>query len=303
LLGLVFGLTWASAASAVEVDAAGHLTGQPAATAAAASNRAAPNAPSRPPWRELSPQQQAALKPIESEWPRLSAQQKRKWLEVAARYETLDPSERARLQERMSAWTRMSPEQRRHARLNFQTASGLDAQARAAKWREYQQLPAEKRAELARRAELPKGAARSARTPQANAGAGVRVPKAAAEAAGGKATAATPPVGGKRIETSPALVDPQTLMPTKKAEAGSDKARAAAAARAHAAPPKPAGGHGGGAAAQSAANAKAVKPVAKSREKAGDKSHDKKAGDKAREAGRPAQAHSAPSQAAAVGGG
>ncbi|MBW8074678.1 DUF3106 domain-containing protein, partial [Metallibacterium scheffleri] len=67
-------------------------------------------------WQHLSPMQREALAPLQREWPRFSADRKRKWLNIAARYPAMSPQQRQMLQRRMVEWVHMSPRQRRIAR-------------------------------------------------------------------------------------------------------------------------------------------------------------------------------------------
>ncbi|MEJ6007153.1 DUF3106 domain-containing protein [Paucibacter sp. AS339] len=118
----------------------------------------APNAAARllpaPNWPALSPGQRQALAPLEHDWNELDAARKSQWLEVAARFGSLDPQDQARMQERMRDWARLSPVQRQEARIGFQVAKKIDADARQAKWEAYQALPPEQRQQLADKAAL-----------------------------------------------------------------------------------------------------------------------------------------------------
>lgn len=103
-------------------------------------------------WQELSPGQRAALKPLESGWAGINANQKQKWTEVATRFPNLQPEEKARIQARMSEWAQLSTEQRRDARVNFQQALQVAPQDRRSQWEAYQALPPEEKSKLAARA-------------------------------------------------------------------------------------------------------------------------------------------------------
>ncbi len=119
-----------------------------------------------PVWSKLTPQQQAVLAPLKSEWPTIDALRRRKWLDIASQYPHLPPDEQKRIVDRMAEWARLSPEERARARLSFQEAKQLSPQERQAKWEAYRALPeSERRALQARaapkveRAALPAAAA------------------------------------------------------------------------------------------------------------------------------------------------
>jgi Protein of unknown function (DUF3106) len=111
-------------------------------------------------WSELKPAQQATLRPLEREWPAISAQRKQKWLELVERYPRMTEPERERISQRMAEWVRMSPQERSQARLNFQEAKQLPAEDRQARWSAYQALSPEQKQQLAERATPAAEAAR-----------------------------------------------------------------------------------------------------------------------------------------------
>jgi hypothetical protein len=104
-----------------------------------------------PTWQSLSPQQRAALAPLQNDWASIDAPRKAKWLDIAARYPKLPPSEQQRLQARMTEWARMSPSERARARLNYQEVKQFPNQERQDRWQAYQALPESQRQELAKR--------------------------------------------------------------------------------------------------------------------------------------------------------
>lgn len=112
-------------------------------------------------WASLTPSQQAALRPLESEWSGIDATRRQKWIEVASRFDRMSPDERQRTQERMGEWARMSPKQRNDARANFQTArQQLSPGERQQRWEAYRSLPEQERKELAAQSKAkPVGAA------------------------------------------------------------------------------------------------------------------------------------------------
>lgn len=113
-------------------------------------------------WRDLKTFQQAALKPLEQDWPGIDAPHKQKWLQLATRFPKLSAPERSRVQARMADWAKLSPQERGQARLNFQEATQLPNQDRQAQWDAYQALPPEQKRQLAARAAPASGAASAA---------------------------------------------------------------------------------------------------------------------------------------------
>lgn len=114
-------------------------------------------------WSELKPAQQAALKPLERDWPSIDARNKQKWLELSTRFPKLTPAEQARIQERMAEWTKLTPRERGEARMHFQEAKELPTQDRQARWKAYEALSPEQKQELAARAAPTASAAEAAR--------------------------------------------------------------------------------------------------------------------------------------------
>ena len=106
-------------------------------------------------WRDLKTPQQAALKPLERDWPGLDGPQKQKWLQLVARFPKMSPPEQQRVQARMADWAKLTPQERGQARLNFEEARQLPSQDRQARWDAYQALPAEQKRQLAARAGPP----------------------------------------------------------------------------------------------------------------------------------------------------
>ncbi len=122
--------------------------------------QSAPVAPtSQPFWAELSPKQQAALKPLAANWEGMSVAQKRKWLSVSKDFEKLQPADQAKLHARMTDWSALSTQQRGAARQNFaqhrELTDGLTPEQRKAQWQAYQQLSPEEKRKLAENAQRP----------------------------------------------------------------------------------------------------------------------------------------------------
>ncbi|MCP3024311.1 DUF3106 domain-containing protein [Cupriavidus basilensis] len=124
----------------------GHPGGAPAASVANA----------HPNWNELNAVQQRVLAPLAGEWNNFPELNRRKWLQIAERYEKFSPAEQARLQTRMTEWVKMTPQQRRLARENYQITRSLPAQKKAEAWNKYQQLPEEQKKNLAAAEKVPR---------------------------------------------------------------------------------------------------------------------------------------------------
>ena len=127
------------------------LVAAPLAWSQSAANR--PTTPqvagSGPAWKSLSPAQREALAPLAGEWDRLDATRKQKWLEVATRYPQLSPDGKKHVHERMAEIVQLTPEQRRVMRENFKRAYELPPEQRELRVQGFQQLPEERRRELA----------------------------------------------------------------------------------------------------------------------------------------------------------
>jgi hypothetical protein len=106
----------------------------------------------RPTWNELTPAQREALAPLSKDWETLDADRKRKWIEVAARYPNLSPDGKQKLHERMGEFSKLTPDQKKTARENFRRAYEVPAEQRQATVQKYQELPPDKKRELADRA-------------------------------------------------------------------------------------------------------------------------------------------------------
>jgi hypothetical protein len=127
---------------------AGVATAQSLPAPAAVTPTAAPVA-AKPLWKDLSLPQQVALDPLKSEWDRMEAIRKQKWLEIANRYSSMKADEQQRVQERMRAWLKLTPEERRLARENYTLSKKIGKDQKSAQWEQYQQLPEEEKRKLA----------------------------------------------------------------------------------------------------------------------------------------------------------
>ena len=113
-----------------------------------------------PTWQELTPAQQASLKPLVANWSAIGEAQKRKWIAVSKNYAALPAPEQAKLHSRMTEWTSLSQQQRTQARLNFAETKNLSPSDKTANWQEYQALSPQDRQKLAAEAApKPAGAA------------------------------------------------------------------------------------------------------------------------------------------------
>lgn len=173
LLTALTALPLAALAQATEAASATPEISAPAPIVrpAAAPALAAPATALAPPlWQGLTRSQKLVLMPLERDWDSLDAQGRSKWLEIAARFNSLPAEEQARLRERMGAWARSSPAERQQARIGFQAGQQMAADRRQAKWEAYQALPPEKRQELADKAAQKRTA--KAQAPQVGTGSG-----------------------------------------------------------------------------------------------------------------------------------
>lgn len=109
----------------------------------------APTAIEKPLWKDLTAVQQRALEPLVGEWNKLDSLRKLKWLEIANRFASMKPDEQQRVHERMREWVRLTPEQRRQVRESFARTQKITPGQKSAQWEQYQQLPEEKKKELA----------------------------------------------------------------------------------------------------------------------------------------------------------
>ena len=108
----------------------------------------------------MTPPQQQALKPLQSNWGSLSEGQKRKWLALSQNYPKMAPAEQTTLHSRMTEWAGLSAKQRNEARLNFAEVKQHSPDEKKAKWEAYQALSPEEKQKLAAGAKAkPQGAA------------------------------------------------------------------------------------------------------------------------------------------------
>ncbi len=127
----------------------------------------AATAETKPLWKELTPAQQASLRPLAANWSTIDEPQKRKWIALSNNYATLPPAEQQKMHSRMAEWASLSQQQRTQARMNFAESNKLvpkekaeKAATKAADWEAYQALsPEDKQKLAAKAAPKPAGAA------------------------------------------------------------------------------------------------------------------------------------------------
>jgi hypothetical protein len=139
-LGLVLSLSVASTFAQGLATQPVQPTGSTKQTVAASSG---------PAWKELTVAQQLSLKPLAGTWATLGEGQKRKWIAIAANYNSLQPAEQVKLHSRMTEWVSLTQQQRTQARLNFAETKQLTPDQKTATWQAYQALSAEEKAKLA----------------------------------------------------------------------------------------------------------------------------------------------------------
>lgn len=105
-----------------------------------------------PSWRELNPQEQQILQPLQTQWTSIDALRRQKWRDIAALYPNLPASQQERLRSRMAEWAAMTPVQRNAARLNYEEVKKLPQAERLARWEAYQNLSEEQRRALTEQA-------------------------------------------------------------------------------------------------------------------------------------------------------
>ena len=116
----------------------------------AASAFAQPIGTPSPRWTELTPSERQFLAPFASEWDKWDAQRKAKWRGIAQRYPKMSPDEQERLRQQMTTWSALSPAERAAARERYKNLKTPEQkQEMRQKWEQYQNLPPEKKRELA----------------------------------------------------------------------------------------------------------------------------------------------------------
>ncbi|AWG45878.1 MULTISPECIES: DUF3106 domain-containing protein [unclassified Massilia] len=103
----------------------------------------------KPLWRALTPAQQLALQPLQSEWDQMDGVRKQKWLQLANRFAGMNPEEQQRVHARMREWVKLTPAQRELARETYARARKIGPDQKTASWENYQQLSEEQKKKLA----------------------------------------------------------------------------------------------------------------------------------------------------------
>jgi Protein of unknown function (DUF3106) len=156
------------AAGAVLAQVANPVAASSASSAVKASS-STKSAVTKPEWKDLSPSQQVALKPLAANWQTLNEAQKRKWLELSKNYASLPAPEQTKMHARMADWASLSPQQRAQARLNFAEhqvlTQGLTPEQRKAQWQAYQLLSPEEKQKLAASSPKPPAGAATVAKP------------------------------------------------------------------------------------------------------------------------------------------
>jgi len=112
--------------------------------------------PTHPTWEELSPAQREALGPLAGDWDKFDGDRKKKWVEIAKQYQHLSPEGQQHFHERMGELSKMTPQQRVTSRENFRRAYELPLDQRQALLQKYQELPPDRKIELAKEPPRPK---------------------------------------------------------------------------------------------------------------------------------------------------
>ena len=123
------------------------------ATAQKPATPAATTEASGPAWSTLTPAQKATLAPLQRDWSGIDSLGKKKWLELAEKYQSMPPADRQRVQERMTEWSRLTPDERSRARSQYQQARQMPTQDKQMQWDAYQALPADEKRALANRSD------------------------------------------------------------------------------------------------------------------------------------------------------
>lgn len=104
-------------------------------------------------WSELTPTEQAALAPLESQWSSIGSSRQKKWLEISKNFAAMPPAQQQALHSRMNDWVKLSPSERIQARLNYaqtrEATKTLTPEEKKAKWEAYQALSTDEKRKLA----------------------------------------------------------------------------------------------------------------------------------------------------------
>jgi hypothetical protein len=139
------------------------------------------------------------LEPLKTQWPSISAAQKRKWQAMAKNFASLPADEKNKLHARVQEWAQLSPQQRAVARLNFGDTAQHSVDHKRAKWEAYQSLSAEEKTKLA------------ATSPTPPSGAATAIKKVASHKLAASPALKAPNLTGPKIDID--MLDPATLLP------------------------------------------------------------------------------------------
>jgi hypothetical protein len=81
-------------------------------------------------WRELTPLQQEALKPLAVQWNSLPTKLQKNLLNTTKHYPKLTLDQKQRFQGRLENWSKLTPEQRERARNKYKVISKLPPEKR-----------------------------------------------------------------------------------------------------------------------------------------------------------------------------
>ena len=141
--------TAASAAALVLCGALMANAGAQTSVAAPTAAQVKPKPLDKPLWNSLTPAQKVALAPIADEWDQADGVRKLKWLDIANRFASMKPDEQTRVHARMRDLFKMTPEERRVVRENYTRSKKIGPSQKSEEWEKYQQLPEEKKKQLA----------------------------------------------------------------------------------------------------------------------------------------------------------
>lgn len=107
-----------------------------------------------PLWSKLTTAQREALSPLESYWPEMENERRRKWLKIADRFHLMSDEQQALAQERMQEWVALPATDRRQARAVYDSLiQVMPEDVRVMKWNEYQKLSDQDRSRLMEQAQ------------------------------------------------------------------------------------------------------------------------------------------------------
>lgn len=105
-----------------------------------------------PVWNDLTADQRTALSPLQTVWPELASDSKRKWMLMSKNFQQMSPDEQSKLQGRMREWVNLPRQERIEARQNFVATKKVPAELKTQQWEAYQQLSTEEKQKLAAQA-------------------------------------------------------------------------------------------------------------------------------------------------------